>query len=150
MPPVPKAVTRVDGSVALIQRQFLHVELDLHWREPIQHPGPLDAERPTNRFDASRSSMAETGELEAEPAPLAGPEPDWQVHRLVQSRVIRTDQWAYFDSDRFGVLIRATELPPLLPLPEPEPEPEPPVDDALTDAVPEPSDRGGASDPDDA
>jgi hypothetical protein len=157
LPPVPRAETRVDGTVALVQRQFLHAEIDLHWREPVQRPGLLEPARPDRGlepFDASPDFVTRSNDgRDAESMPRAlptGPEPDWQVHRLTQSRVIRADQWAYFDSDRFGVLLRATELPPLLPLPEPEPDAEPAleVDDALIDAMPDPADLGGSPEPD--
>jgi len=116
--PILRADPRLDGTIALVQRQFLHAELDLHWRVPLERPG----------------QPGETGlgplpdSLDAPPAiePTAG----WQVHRLQQSRVIRPDRWTWFDSERFGVLVRVTELPPLLPLPPPEPPPE------TTDALP--------------
>ncbi len=96
---------RLDGTLALVRRQFLHVDLDLQWQTPIQRLGEL-------RPGASSMRLAPDEAAEAD---------GWRVHRLRQSRVVRPDRWEYFDSERFGVLVRVTELDPLLPLPPPEP-----------------------------
>lgn len=114
LPPIPQVDTRLDGRLALVQRQFLHAELDLEWREAAERPGLPGARPAPPRSDASDSGTDAAA-------------PTWRVHRLQQSRVIRPDRWTYFDSERFGVLLRVTELPPLLPPPEPEPEPAAPA-----------------------
>lgn len=101
--PVARAAVRLDGSIALIRRQFLHADLDLHWRSPVQRPPALSR-------SGTRGEPAESSES-----------PRFEVHRLQQSRAVRTDRWEFFDSARFGVLLRVTELEPLLPLPPPEP-----------------------------
>ncbi|NKI34143.1 hypothetical protein HFP89_03055 [Wenzhouxiangella sp. XN79A] len=130
LPPVPKADPRLDGSVALVQRQFLHAEIDLHWREPVERP-----RQPGAPADRPSSGPATSDMRVNEPVnePIGAPDAGWQVHRLAQSRVIRPERWTWFDSERFGVLIRVTELPPLLP-PPPPPEPteptEPPMEPA--------------------
>lgn len=77
---LPEADYRLDGSFRLRLRQFMHVELDLSWREPLEPGfGPLDRE------------FLETAAYE--------------VHRLVQSRTVRSDRLEYFDSALFGVLV---------------------------------------------
>ncbi|MBY6205400.1 CsiV family protein [Halomonas denitrificans] len=120
---------RLDGSLALVRRQFLHAELDLHWQTPVRRLGEL---RPG--VDSMRLAPNDAGSADG-----------WRVHRLRQSRVIRPDRWEYFDSERFGVLLRVTELDPLLPLPPPEP---PPAVDGGIDAGPRP--QSGAPSPDTA
>lgn len=106
--PVPQVTLRFDGALALIQRQFLHADLDLRWRSVVQRPQAPNAPRVAPRQSA-----------EDDPTPP----PQFEVHRLRQSRAIRPDRWEYFDSERFGVLLRVTELEPLAPLPPPEPTP---------------------------
>ena len=123
--PVLRADPRLDGTVALVQRQFLHVEIDLHWREPVERPRQPGA--PT----APARAIPEPIGTPATPS-IDAPEAGWQVHRLQQSRVIRPERWTWFDSERFGVLVRITELPPLLPLPPPDP----PAAANPTDAAP--------------
>ena len=105
--PPPQVTLRLDGTLALVQRQFLHADLDLRWRSVVQRPAAPDA--PTD------ARIGATADDDRDP-------PQFEVHRLQQSRVIRTDRWEYFDSQRFGVLLRITELDPLEPLPPPEPE----------------------------
>ncbi len=77
---LPESDYRLDGSFRLRQRQFMHVELDLVWREPAEPSfGPLD------------SAFLNTA--------------DFEIHRLAQSRTVRTDRLEYFDSALFGVLV---------------------------------------------
>lgn len=77
---LPESDYRLDGALRLRQRQFMHIELDLVWRERAEPSfGPLD------------SAFLQMGEYE--------------VHRMVQSRTVRTDRLEYFDSALFGVLV---------------------------------------------
>ncbi|TVQ40195.1 MAG: hypothetical protein EA370_03985 [Wenzhouxiangella sp.] len=77
---LPELSYRLDGSLRLRQRQFMHVELDLVWREKLEPLfGPMDSDH-----------LATGG---------------YEVHRLVQSRTVRPDRLEYFDSALFGVLI---------------------------------------------
>jgi hypothetical protein len=81
---MPKADYRLDGSLRLRQRQFMHVELDLVWREPV-----------------------ETDVLPAGPWAQATVAPAWfRQHRLTQSRTVRPERLEYFDSSWLGVLVR--------------------------------------------
>jgi len=76
----PRVDYRLDGTIRIRQRQFVHAEIDLAWRVPVA----------------------------ALPAPLADQEyrPDgYLAHRLTQSRTIEPGRLEYFDSDRLGVLI---------------------------------------------
>lgn len=74
---------RLDGSLRLRQRQFMHVELDLHWREVIEtEPFPV-------------------GPLALDKLPASG----YRLHRLNQSRTVRPGRLEYFDSSWLGVLV---------------------------------------------
>ncbi len=87
---------RLDGTVRLRQRQFLHLEFDLEWRD---RPQPL--------FDLPGHQ------------PLEG----FLIHRLEQSRVVRRDRLEYFDSAWLGVLARIERFEyPEWPEPETDPD----------------------------
>ncbi|MGY6587530.1 MAG: CsiV family protein [Wenzhouxiangella sp.] len=79
--PWPQSHFRLDGSLRLVQRQFLHAELDIDWRLPA---GQAGVDQPPPMLASHR----------------------YQVHRLEQSRTIRPDRLEYFDSSRIGVLVR--------------------------------------------
>ncbi len=79
---VPRSDYRLDGSVRLRQRQFMHVELDLVWREPVERePG--------------------FGPMRLEESPTAS----FYQHQLKQSRAVRPGRLEYFDSNWLGVLV---------------------------------------------
>lgn len=79
---------RLDGNIRLRQRQFMHADIDLHWRVD-ERVGPASW-------------------------PLPGIDADYVLHRLAQSRTIRVDRIEYFDSDWLGLVLRVTrhELDP--------------------------------------
>ncbi|MCC5863793.1 MAG: hypothetical protein JJU31_01610 [Wenzhouxiangella sp.] len=84
---MPEAHYRLDGSMRLRQRQFMHVELDLVWREPVDAAsGPLN--------------------------PIHWRPAGFESHRLSQSRTIRTERLEYFDSAQFGVLVQVVRWRP--------------------------------------
>lgn len=86
---MPDFYYRLDGGIRLRQRQFMHADIELHWRERAPSPSPL-------RMN-SRS-----------------PRPDrLSVHRLEQSRTVRPGRLEYFDSSWLGVLLLIEELEPL-------------------------------------
>lgn len=85
--PWPQSHFRLDGSLRLVQRQFLHAEIDLDWRLPISG-----------------------GNIDAPPPLLASHR--YRVHRLEQSRTVRPDRIEYFDSSRVGVLLRIQRWDP--------------------------------------
>jgi hypothetical protein len=87
---------RLDGTIRLRQRQFMHADVTLDWRVP-QQIGP--------------SSWP--------PWPTRPTEPELDVHRLDQSRTIRPGRFEYFDSEWLGLILRVTPY-------EPEPVEEPP------------------------
>lgn len=81
--PQPVRHYRLDGSARLVQRQFMHLELDLEWREP------------------ATTLVGSAGIEDA---------PQWLVHRLKDSRIIRPDRLEYFDSAWVGVIVRVEEV----------------------------------------
>jgi hypothetical protein len=89
---------RLDGTIQLRRSRFLHLDLDLEYRqEYISTPSPLPASAEAAEI------IAET--LEKVPEPLPGPA---LVHPLRQSRQIRTGSVQYFDTPYLGVLARVT------------------------------------------
>lgn len=76
---------RLDGFVRLRQRQFMHADIELHWRVP-QSVGPAPM-LTTPRQDDSR----------------------FEQHYLQESRTVRPGRFEYFDSDWLGLLLLVTE-----------------------------------------
>ena len=83
----PRFHYRLDGGIRLRQRQFMHLEVDLHWRAP------------------QRTSPWMTT--------LHDDEAGYEIHRLSQSRTVRPDRLEYFDSSWLGMLVLIEELEPL-------------------------------------
>jgi len=75
---------RLDGSIRLRQRQFMHADVDLDWRVP-ETIGPS-------------------------PWPLPPLDAALEVHELDQSRTIRPGRFEYFDSAWLGLLLRVTPV----------------------------------------
>ena len=81
---------RLDGGIRLRQRQFMHLESDLHWRtEQVSSPW--------------------MPRLELHDEPTGG----YQLHRLNQSRTVRPDRLEYFDSSWLGMLVLIEAIEPL-------------------------------------
>jgi hypothetical protein len=93
-PQLPDPVTyyRLDGTVALRRSRFLHLDLDLQFREPVwqqEVPGALETRGPDAR--------------PAQPS-------SFRVYALKQSRQVRTGRMEYFDGPFLGVLAWITEV----------------------------------------
>lgn len=88
---------RLDGSVQLRRSRFLHLFLDLEYREDIV---PNDTEAGT----ASSHNFL-TGALQN---PVAGPM--YRSYTLKQNRQVRTNQMQYFDTPFFGALVFVTSI----------------------------------------
>ncbi|NEZ03884.1 hypothetical protein G4Y73_06940 [Wenzhouxiangella sp. XN201] len=78
----PQFRYRLDGTIRLRQRQFMHAEVSLYWHAP-QTTGPLAV-------------------LTADPAAALSRD------HLQQSRTIRPGRLEYFDSPSLGLLLRVT------------------------------------------
>lgn len=90
---------RLDGSIRLRKRQFMHADIVLDWRTP-EMIGPS-------------------------PWPVLPADAALQTHRLEQSRTVRPGRFEYFDSPWLGLLLRVTayQAEPV------EPAPDTPVDE---------------------
>lgn len=76
---------RLDGYLRLRQRQFMHADVELHWRAR-QSPGPAPMLMPPARDDSR-----------------------FEQHYLQQSRTVRRGRFEYFDSEWLGLLLLVTE-----------------------------------------
>jgi hypothetical protein len=86
-PPEPLRYYRLDGTARLSRRRFLHLDLDLEYREPT-------------------ANIAETGNSPAVDAAQAhtGPEHSYLVYTLHQKRTVQTRRMEYFDGPVLAVL----------------------------------------------
>ena len=106
---------RIDGTVQLRRSRFLHIDIDLEYRQdllprPPEDPVPdtagmaeppvpvvVEAESPGDEISAG--SLTEL--LDPSPGPAL-------VFGIQQSRQVRTGQMQYFDTPFLGVLVRVT------------------------------------------
>ena len=89
---------RLDGTVQLVRSRFLHLNLDLEYRQDLL---PRATELPASREEAIERSVQPGQILDRTPGPAL-------VHALLQSRQIRRDQMQYFDTPFLGALVRVT------------------------------------------
>ena len=90
--PGPTLYYALDGAVSLVRTRFLHLNLDLQWRETI--PESLEIARPDVLPGRARQ------------APAA-----FRVHDFRQSRQVRSGRMEYFDGPVIGVLAWLTAIP---------------------------------------
>ncbi len=89
---------RLDGTVQLVRSRFLHLKLDLEYRQDLL---PRKAPLPASREEAIDLALQQRQALDLTPGPAL-------VHTLLQSRQIRRDQMQYFDTPYLGALARIT------------------------------------------
>ena len=110
---------RLDGTVQLQRTRFLHLNLDLEYRQDLL-PRPVTDH---TGLDLQLNNIV-TGMAGGEAIPEQGPNMDVNsdlisdlidpspgpalIHSIKQSRQIRTGQMQYFDTPYLGVLIRVT------------------------------------------
>lgn len=90
--PEPVYYYRLDGTASLRRSRFLHVDLDLQWREPVWQPD-LSAVRGTDARDVQPEQPS-----------------SFLVFELKQSRQVRSGRMEYFDGPVLGVLAWITEV----------------------------------------
>lgn len=97
--PLPSPIDhyRLDGAAQLVRTRFLHLELDLEWREAAWSE------------TVSPGASLEPLTAAALPVPAA-----FRVHRLQQRRQVRTGRLEYFDTPVLGVLALITDVSHLL------------------------------------
>lgn len=100
--PDPISYYRLDGTVSLIRTRFLHLSIVAEWREPVYAEDP----------GAGMPLAAAADPLPASPdAAEAGPRPyAFLVHRLEQSRPVRSGRMEYFDGPVLGVLAWVSDI----------------------------------------
>lgn len=91
--PPPVHFYRLDGSVSLSRGRFLRLALSLELREPVS---------------AEAAGRAATPPVFGAAAPVASPA--FRVHRLEQTRSVRTGRMEYFDGPVLGVLAWITNV----------------------------------------
>ena len=98
--PDPISYYRLDGTVSLTRSRFLHLSIVAEWREPVydDDPGTLIAA-------ASDTSVTAPDIRESAPRPRA-----FLVHRLEQSRPVRSGRMEYFDGPVLGVLAWVSDI----------------------------------------
>ena len=115
--PDPYVFYQLDGTVTLRRSRFLHLDVRLDWREPVFSEESLDEEGVSDAdfssllpsYPAQPSSTDSPSGDEDEAAPLPVPD-SFLVHRLEQSRLVRTDRLEYFDHPVLGVLAHITRF----------------------------------------
>ena len=131
-PPVAKFF-RLDGTVQLRRSRFLHVDLNLEyrldgpaWQREFGLPPGFEwiGEAPTEARAATREPAAPTPINALQPMTEAGLVPTtdradvdmqptvepFRLHRLQQSRQVRTNTLQYFDSAFLSAIVRVTEI----------------------------------------
>jgi hypothetical protein len=103
---------RLDGTVQLRRSRFLHLDLDLEYRQDLlprmpaaTNPEPI--QQPLMPIVVEDRSLSLNEIVLDGTAPLPGPGPAL-IHSLKQTRQIRTGDMQYFDTPFLGVLVRVT------------------------------------------
>lgn len=87
--PDPVYYYRLDGTASLKRSRFLHLDLDLQFREAVRDP--------------SQPGGGSADRMPVHPS-------SFLVHELKQRRQVRTGRMEYFDGPVFGVLAYITEV----------------------------------------
>jgi len=84
---------RLDGTVQLRRSRFLHLYMDLEYRQEIEQPG--------NDAQASFFSIKDPAQSESA---------NYKIFSLQQNRQIRSSEFQYFDTPYFGALVLITAV----------------------------------------
>ena len=95
--PEPTLFYRIDGTVTLRRMRFLHLDLDLELRQAVFDEQPLTPAPIVN-------GESDTNEQEL-PLPSS-----FLIHKLKQSRQVKSQRMEYFDSPVLGVLAWITSF----------------------------------------
>lgn len=76
---------RLDGQFTLVRRKFLHLVIDLEWRDPAAVPAIFEDDADGNA-------------------------PAYLLYSVLQRRQVREDRLEYFDTPLLGVLARVSEV----------------------------------------
>ena len=89
---------QIDGSVQLRRSRFLHLVLNLEYREKLPQTEPVPDFFTTNEFKAGNGSETDISSSHG-------------VFALKQNRQIRTGQMQYFDTPYLGALVFVSAIP---------------------------------------
>jgi len=92
--PEPTRFYRIDGTASLRKTRFLHLDLDIEYREPVFGGNTQESPYPPANLQGKEK-----------PRPSA-----YLVHTLRQSRQVQTDEMEYFDGPVFAVLALVTRV----------------------------------------
>jgi hypothetical protein len=97
--PSPIQYFQLDGKAQLVRTRFLHLALEVEWREPVFDPSsiPVQAVPPDNAGDLQ--------DQDGEPQPTS-----FLIQRLAQRRQVKTGRMEYFDGPVLGVLAFITDI----------------------------------------
>ena len=84
---------RLDGTLQLRRSRFLHLYMDLEYREDNQ---PSDPDTQTSFFNIKDPTLPERTA--------------YNIHSLQQNRQVRSSQLQYFDTPNFGALVLVTAI----------------------------------------
>lgn len=98
--PLPATYYRLDGTVKLRRTRFLHLDLDIQLREVFYEDAADEPGMPV----ADDSPLLPASETVEEPVER------YRIHRLQQSRQVKTARMEYFDSPVIGVLAYLTRI----------------------------------------
>jgi len=94
--PDPIVYYQLDGTVSLTRSRFLHLAMAVEWREPVYD-------------EAMANAPAPLPSIPGEPPPPPLPS-SFLIHRLEQSRPVRTGRMEYFDGPVLGVLAWVSDI----------------------------------------
>lgn len=97
--PEPTRFYRLDGSARLRRSRFLHLDLDIEYREPLS----ADVAQSVAQSEPPAATKRAYEETARRPAAFL-------VHALRQSRQVQIDHMEYFDGPVFGVLALVSRI----------------------------------------
>lgn len=104
--PPPSLYYRLDGTVSMVRKRFLHLYIDMQQRELVPPPQPLEGGLSLLSSSPSQFETTPTAEPEAL-------EPDrYNVFEFKQNRQVKTARMEYFDGPVLSVLAYITPILP--------------------------------------
>lgn len=107
--PPPIQYFRLDGTAQLTRSRFLHLALDVEWREPVYG---LGGDAGLAGVTAPAPDDRPAGEPVGGDALLPPPPDAFDIYRLEQTRQVRLRRMEYFDGPVLGVLAWITRVNP--------------------------------------
>ena len=106
--PEPTLYYALDGTVSLKRSRFLHLNLDLQWREAVEIPPSLSGQDALPDRMRGNRPVVDAASIETIQSP--GRPVEFRVHSMEQSRQVRSSRMEYFDGPVIGVLAWITTI----------------------------------------